>query len=358
MTGWYYRDAAQNVKDIYNYQGVLKSDSWKWRKQNLRVYAVPFSRDLSPQSIWRVFLADGKLWEDDKFQQELRKHLRPNAVKSFTDAVTELLSSLKSLEGDIGLDKKREPALLDQRTRKRQWKKLKLILDQKSYTEVLDGINRINNDLKHLIVIGQLALNTPTRTQKVFVPKKYRRLRDYADNLYGIFSEKFRAECPCPVAHVASLPLQVTGPDQQSQNKLRLEVLFHFSIDGTTERGVHAPWKWHALESGPVLEPAQSASPTSPLSDTLGDNEAPQHSTNQDRIDDLCAVLKRSSEKRMNSCIGDRMKADCKTSISISNAHIGTLLSRVTEMMSYLKEDNIILNSYTVERLHQSGTVS
>jgi len=49
-------------------------------------------------------------------------------------------------------------------------------------------------------------------------------------------------------------------------------------------------------------EPDRHASPASAASlpsDTPRDNESPQ-----DRIDDLCEVLKRCSERRMNSCIG------------------------------------------------------
>ena len=163
--------------------------------------------------------------------------------------------------------------MLDKKSRKRQWKKLKLVLDQESYVEVLNGINRINNDLEHLIVTSRLAPSTPSRIQKVTLPKKYRRLCDYANNLYGIFSEKFRADCPCPASHVASLPLQIVGPDSQSHDtpsEPRLKVLFHFSIDSTSETEVCAPWKWHTLEFEPMDKIATSGAIVSEPSEGQG----------------------------------------------------------------------------------------
>jgi len=106
----YYRDVAQYVKDVRNYQGVLKRlvRQLEMEKSKFENICSSLLEGLVTAEDIDEFLGDAKRWEDDKFQHELLKYLRPNAAKSFTDGVAELQLSLKNLEKDIGLDKKRE----------------------------------------------------------------------------------------------------------------------------------------------------------------------------------------------------------------------------------------------------------
>lgn len=101
----FYLDAAQKVKDIYKYEGVLKRlvrelEMEKSKFEN--TCAVLLEGMVSAEQL--ATLVSGKGWEDSNLQNGLDQCLGQNAAKSLTEAVAALNSLLESLRKGIGLD--------------------------------------------------------------------------------------------------------------------------------------------------------------------------------------------------------------------------------------------------------------
>ncbi|KAF8252528.1 hypothetical protein K440DRAFT_644722 [Wilcoxina mikolae CBS 423.85] len=255
-----YRDAAAKIKDLHHYETVLKQlvrqlDIEKLKFENTCAFLL--EGILPADQVAALVEGDISRWNDPNFQNELGKCLRVGAATAFTRSVEALNQFLQGLIDEIGFDEYLQPTLLDKKTRKRQWKKLKLILDKENHLAVLEDINRVNTDLQQLVIQRtKYRVDTSSLCQ---VAKHYFQVRDHAKNLYAVFRQRFKATvCHCRDPHIANLPLQITTADQidhDRQNGLRLKVLFHLK-EPNSGQGPHGGpsvrWKWRTLEFEPV----------------------------------------------------------------------------------------------------------
>jgi len=101
----FYLDAAQKVKEIYKYEGVLKRlvrELEMERSKFENTCAVLLEGMVSAEQL--ATLVSGEGWKDPNLQNGLERCLGLNAAKSFTEAVAALNSLLDSLRKGIGLD--------------------------------------------------------------------------------------------------------------------------------------------------------------------------------------------------------------------------------------------------------------
>ncbi|KAF8244039.1 hypothetical protein K440DRAFT_610854 [Wilcoxina mikolae CBS 423.85] len=189
-------------------------------------------------------------WDDPIFHEKLQVRLRPKAAGIFVETVDALNSSLQELKDQLALDQDLEPALLDKHTRKRQWKKIRLLLQKDEHSALLEEIYKRNSDLAYL-------LQTPTpsarisisSTRKPVAAKAYVRVRNHATNLYAVFWQNFHAvpPCGCSTPHNASLVLQRVTTDEIVPIKFR--IFFSFGVNSACGQ---APWKWREMEFEPA----------------------------------------------------------------------------------------------------------
>jgi hypothetical protein len=132
--------------------------------------------------------------------------------------------------------------LLDKTTRKRQWRKIKLALQQNSYDNLLNEIRDINSDLCQLTMQRvRVSVQKPARLSAA---KHYNHIRDHAKSLYTVFQERF--QCSCKHSHNANLRLQRTAVKNSEEARSKLNVLFDFESTPTTSNT--SPSDWYALE--------------------------------------------------------------------------------------------------------------
>ncbi|KAF8534594.1 hypothetical protein BDD12DRAFT_895556 [Trichophaea hybrida] len=163
-------------------------------------------------------IVNGKGCDDSNFQDRLKQCLVRNAANSPTEGVEAMNTLLEGLKKVIGLDNDSQPLQFDRKHQKRQWKKIKLILDQCKHDAIL-------NDIK--------------KPMQTFMAKNHYRIRDHAKNLYGVLRRRFR---------------DVDQINRGFSSGLRLEVLFHFDCESVMEDQSMIPWHWRSLE----FEPAES----------------------------------------------------------------------------------------------------
>jgi hypothetical protein len=261
-----YLDAAQKIKDVKDYKKVLRP-----LVRQLEMEKCKFVNTCEILLEGMVLagkietLVRGTGWDKPEVQDILWERLRPTQAKAFVDAVGALTSHLQELRDEIGLVEGKLVCMLtsvafmsltfpkqplDKASQKRQWKKIKLILQQQSYVTVLDQIKAINADLAQLTMQRPptTAIRKPNQRSPAVI--NYNRIRSHAKGLYGAFQERFRAtRCSCKITHNASLRLETPAVDCKDRIDIRLEVLFDFEAaqgSDSTEK------EWRALKFGPV----------------------------------------------------------------------------------------------------------
>ncbi|KAF8534716.1 hypothetical protein BDD12DRAFT_895321 [Trichophaea hybrida] len=220
-----YLDATQKIKDVKDYKKVLR----------------PLVRQLEMEKCKFVNTCE-ILLEGMVLAEEV------DTSKAFVDAVGALTSHLQELGNEIGLVEGKQP--LDKASQKRQWKKIKPILQQQSYVTVLNQIKAINADLVQLTM--QRPPTTAIRKPNQLSPAaiNYNRIRSHAKGLYVAFQERFRAtRCSCKITHNASLRLEKPAVDCKDQIDIRLEVLFDFEAAQGSDS---IEKEWRALKFRPV----------------------------------------------------------------------------------------------------------
>ncbi|KAF8539036.1 hypothetical protein BDD12DRAFT_839770 [Trichophaea hybrida] len=195
-------------------------------------------------------LISGMGWDNPVFQEKLETRLRPKAAGIFVKTVDALNSGLQELKDQLALDQQHEPALLDKHTRKRQWKKIRLLLQKDEHSALLEEICKRNADLVYVLQTPTSSTRTSiSSTRKPVAPKTYVRVRNHATNLYAIFRQSFQAvpPCSCSTPHNASLVLQRVMTDEIAPIKFR--IFFSFGVGSAVGQ---APWKWSEMEFEPA----------------------------------------------------------------------------------------------------------
>jgi hypothetical protein len=132
-------------------------------------------------------------------------------------------------------------------------------------SEPIQKISTINNHIERLAT--QLPTTIHKMSRQTEVAGMCLRIRSYANNLHGIFQQKFQDKpaCQCQLAHnvnlhLARIPTEKTSRQHQTA-AVRFKVLFSFdgSQGGPPINFVRVPWAWREMEFE-VAEVANMAS--------------------------------------------------------------------------------------------------
>jgi hypothetical protein len=185
-----------------------------------------------------------------------------------------------------------QPILLDKKTRRRQWKKIILVLKKDSITEHLAKAEKLNTFLARLT-----EQNQPTGTYRHAsrkTTKHYRRIRSHAIDLYNILKTQFPAHPACKCAlrpHHVNMRLEFRSA-QSTAKGLYFHTIF------TSETAFNSSSNWREIECEPwgtsdhdlcqdAIHSAQVQFVVTPPTQSQGSSVT----ANEPEISNLCAVI-------------------------------------------------------------------
>ncbi|KAJ5159822.1 Synaptobrevin, partial [Penicillium canariense] len=214
------------------------------------------------------------------------------SVKQYLEVVEDMNEELSRINQLIGIHNGSQPALLDKRTRRRQWKKIILVLTKDSITDHLARANKLNTFLAWLTDQNQPTATNPRPSRRG--TKHYRRIRSHAIGLYNILKAQFPSHPGCKCAlepHHVNMRLEFRNA-QSTAKGLYFHTIF------TSETAFNSASNWREIETEPWgSDPADLCQDTTVHTAQVRFVTTPpmsQESTlcgDKDEISDLCAVI-------------------------------------------------------------------
>lgn len=185
-----------------------------------------------------------------------------------------------------------QPILLDKKTRRRQWKKIILVLKKDSITEHLAKAEKLNTFLARLTEQNQPTATNRHASRKT--TKHYKRIRSHAIDLYNILKTQFPAHPACKCAlrpHHVNMRLEFRSA-QSTAKGLYFHTIF------TSETAFNSSSNWREIECEPwgtsdhdlcqdAIHSAQVQFVVTPPTQSQGSSVT----ANEPEISNLCAVI-------------------------------------------------------------------
>ena len=150
---------------------------------------------------------------------------------------------------------------IEDKALKREWKKLRLSLDDKDTNQLLSIMEKNNKDIRSLV--GDCSYINSIRPPKTTSnAKRYRDIQNHAKCLYNVlkhhFADSHASSCAAP--HTANLILEHRNGAKavwpKHRKKLSFSIIFSFETSQSS-RSIEPPWYWRETEIQP-LEFSQS----------------------------------------------------------------------------------------------------
>ncbi|KAF8253585.1 hypothetical protein K440DRAFT_656808 [Wilcoxina mikolae CBS 423.85] len=235
-----YLEGARKIRDMRKYEIQLK----QWvRKIEMEQYKFEDTGERLLEYTSAKWV--GSCWECPEIDIALRERLHEKDISVFKTTIEALKLSLQQLCDATGFTE--EDQSVKMRVHKKQWKKIKLVLEQPDNEKLLEEIRILNLDLAQLV--SQPPSPVVIKSNRSAVTEHYNRVRKHAKILHDVFLERFQtAICHCRSPHNASLQIQKTPEEAKVPRDSRLKVLFQLQIMSSVNLG-----GWRSLEFEPVV---------------------------------------------------------------------------------------------------------
>ncbi|KAK2767585.1 hypothetical protein FQN54_003743 [Arachnomyces sp. PD_36] len=252
----FYAEEKGVIKDLFHYQHVLKRIVRDLAREqtSFRNSCQRFLEDIAVKSglgeheVSEMMLdpKDPRWKEESWFQEDA---LSQESVQRYLETVEDMTEELKKIQQWVGIDGDSQPEVLDKRTRRRQWRKLILVIKQDEIAEHMERAGRLNTFLARLTEQNQPTATARRGTRKG--TKHYKRIRSHAMDLYEILQSKLPTPpiCNCALQHEVNVRLEFRSA-QKSANGVSFHIIFSFESGGST--AAHSPpWGWREMEVEP-----------------------------------------------------------------------------------------------------------
>ncbi|KZN89723.1 hypothetical protein EN45_083530 [Penicillium chrysogenum] len=295
----FYSEGTGLVNDLFHYQHVLKRIGRGLAREQTSFSnsCRRFMEDVANQcGVGEEEIAEMMQDPTDPRWREgdlVKEHVfRQKSVQEYLDTVEDMneelakVRDLTAIDADDGQSKP-----LDKKSRRRQWKKIILVLKKDDITRHLEEAGRLNTFLARLTEQNQPM--TATRRVSRRSTKHYVRIRSHAIDLYEIFQNRFPTSpsCNCMLRHDVNMKLEFRSA------KITAKGLYFHAI--FTSNIAFSPRNWREIE----MEPWET-NETKLCRDTdrhshvrFADPPSPTASDYED-ISDLCATIIRPSSSR------------------------------------------------------------
>ena len=181
----------------------------------------------------------------------------------------------------------KQPISLDKKGRRRQWKKLILVLKKDDITRHLEEAGRLNTFLARLTEQNQTISSTCRVSYRS--TKHYMRVRSHAIDLYEILRDRFPTSpsCNCILRHDVNMKLEFRNA-KATAKALRFHALF------TSDTAFSSPRNWQEIETEPweskeanICQDIDNHTRVKFAIDSPSSTKAP----NYEHISDLCATI-------------------------------------------------------------------
>ncbi|KAJ5937074.1 Synaptobrevin [Penicillium verhagenii] len=278
------------VKDLFRYQHVLKRIGRGLAREQTSFSnsCRRFMEDIASQCEVEEEAIVEMMQDptDDRWREGalIKEHIfQQKSVRQYLDTVEDMNEELGKIKDLI--TKYGDNDTPDKKSRRRQWKKLILVLNKDGITQHLEEAGRLNNFLARLTEQNQSIFATRRISRRN--TKHYTRIRAHAIDLYETLQSKFPASpsCNCMLRHDVNMKLEFRNASISSKH-----IYFHTVFTFGTE--YCSPWNWRELEMQPwetKIDHCQDDHHTR-VKFNIDPPSASQTPTYQD-INDLCAMI-------------------------------------------------------------------
>ncbi|KAI5847998.1 hypothetical protein BZA05DRAFT_446717 [Tricharina praecox] len=151
-------------------------------------------------------LLDGNGWEGTTIAENLERRLGSLGTKIFRRHMEEFNSKLRELAEGLRLNENFEPALLETKSKKRLWMKIKFVAKEGDYSSLHQDIVQINHELATLAMLRTCPAEVSMRLQEA-------------------------PACTCDAAHIVNLRLQsIIDKQGRAAGAVRFKVTFSYDL--------------------------------------------------------------------------------------------------------------------------------
>ncbi|CAG7996329.1 unnamed protein product [Penicillium salamii] len=218
----FYADEKGAVKDFFRYQELLTRIGRDLSREQIKFHisCKRFMGDVASQCGIEAGEVDVLIndpnhprWSDGSFEHT--PVINQRSFQQFLHATEDMNEELTKIQELIGLQGSTtkdgedvRPELLDRTTRRRQWKKIVLVLRKDGITRHLEQAGKLNEFLAFLTQQSHYFIpsnHTPRRNTK-----HYQQIRSHAIDLYDILKANFpqMPNCKCPLRHDVNMKLE------------------------------------------------------------------------------------------------------------------------------------------------------
>ena len=247
------------IRDFFHYRSVLKRHIRDLGREHVsfRNSCQRFQEDIALRSDLPATAIEEMVQdlEDPRWKEGDWLHpgiMDLESVQRYIETVDDMREELSKIGEWIGIHENESPELLDKKTRRRQWKKLILVIRQDTIAQHLATANRLNTFLARLT--DQTSPMAPTPRSRRKAARHYKRVRNHAIDLYHTLNTKFPTppSCGCELNHEVNIRLQYLRA-KRGEKSTSFHTIFTLAARGHS----HYPstlWREFELEDWPSNE--------------------------------------------------------------------------------------------------------
>ncbi|CAG8386127.1 unnamed protein product [Penicillium salamii] len=211
------------------------------------------------------------------------------SVQLYLDIFEDMMEELSKINDLLGIKngENPQPELLDKKTRRRQWKKIVLVLKADGIAAHLQRTSKLNADLALLTQQHQYIITTGRVARKN--TKQYQWIRSHAIDLYDILQSTFPAtpNCNCPLRHDVNLNLEFRSAKIAVQ-RLSFRTIF------TAESPLFALQNWCEIEIEPLEKNSitHCRDPGRPVQINIAPSSSSENISQVQPVLDLCNSIR------------------------------------------------------------------
>ncbi|KAL8640109.1 MAG: hypothetical protein Q9226_008782 [Calogaya cf. arnoldii] len=188
----------------------------------------------------------GPLWKKPEYEESLRSRL-DLSYNQYLKTIKSLAGDVEKMRNKLGIDASGTVQWDNYSVVEREMKKIKMTLQKRNYIELLDDIDRANQNLREYTQQG-IVLEPMKRKRRSKPPiAELKLIRKYAASLYQVLMNEKAWKCSCKTHHMASLRLEAR-PQTSEQVKTSTPTDYVFRVmitvpDPANTSGVATRWE-------------------------------------------------------------------------------------------------------------------
>ncbi|KAL4886789.1 hypothetical protein BJY04DRAFT_212766 [Aspergillus karnatakaensis] len=227
------------LRDLAREQTIFRNSCQRFLKD------VAYRSDLAADTIEEMMQdLDDPRWNEGSWLQPGLFDLE--SVQRYLETVEDIHEELSKLATWIGIQPSTSPQVLDKKTRRRQWKKLVLVIRQDEIFQSLERVSYLNSCIARLT--EQARPTAPTHHPHRRRGRHYKQIRSRAIDLYRALYCQFPSppSCKCALRHQVNIRLEFRSA-RKTDKTTSFHTIFTFRVPETSQDPAH-PWREIELE--------------------------------------------------------------------------------------------------------------